>query len=179
MGPASERNLKIAPAFYITQFDLTRSFKANSKHNKRTTLKIWLVVFGCVTTITINIKVMGDYSTTTFFQAFTRISCEVGYPKKLSPNEGSQLIKGCSSTKLEGDVVLFLKEDFLFSRTGQYGTVLSVQQSSDNVIRKVKVKYRNANENVDRETFRSVRQLVMIHPVDEIDIIQELNNIKN
>ena len=64
----------------------------------------------------------------------------------------------------EGDVVLFLKQDFLFSRTGQYGNVLSVQQSSDNVIRKVKVKYRNANENVDRETFRSVRQLVMIHP---------------
>ena len=64
----------------------------------------------------------------------------------------------------EGDVVLFLKQNFLFSRTGQYGNVLSVQQSSDNVIRKVKVKYRNANENVDRDTFRSVRQLVMIHP---------------
>ena len=79
----------------------------------------------------------------------------------------------------QGDVVLFLKQDPLFSRTGQYGIVLSVQQSSDNVIRKVKVKYQNANENVDRETFRSVRQLVMIHPVDEIDVIQELNNIKN
>ena len=64
----------------------------------------------------------------------------------------------------EGDVVLFLKLDFLISRTALYGTFLSVQQSSDNVIRKVKVKYRNANENVDRETFRSVRQLVMIHP---------------
>ena len=79
----------------------------------------------------------------------------------------------------QGDVVLFLKQDPLFSETGQYGIVVSVQQSSDNVIRKVKVKYQNANENVDRETFRSVRQLVMIHPVDEIDIIQELNNIKN
>ena len=47
------------------------------------------------------------------------------------------------------------------------------------MICKVKVKYRNANENVDRETFRSVRQLVMIHPVDEVDIIQEISNIKN
>ena len=80
---------------------------------------------------------------------------------------------------IEGDVVLFFKKDSLFSRTGQYGIVLSVQQSSDNVIRKMKVKYRNANENVDRETFRSVLQLVMIHLVDEIDIIQELKNIKN
>ena len=80
---------------------------------------------------------------------------------------------------IEGDVLLFFKKDSLFSRTGQYGIVLSVQQSSDNVIRKMKVKYRNANENVDRETFRSVLQLVMIHLVDEIDIIQELKNIKN
>ena len=58
----------------------------------------------------------------------------------------------------EGDVVLFLKQDSLLSKTYQYGMVVSVQQSSDDVIRKVKVKYRNANENVDRETFRSVRQ---------------------
>ena len=56
--------------------------------------------------------------------------------------------------------------------------VVSVQESSDGVIRKVKVKYQKASENVDRETFRSVRQLVMIHPVHEIDIIQEINNTK-
>ena len=79
----------------------------------------------------------------------------------------------------EGDVVLFLKQDSLLSKTYQYGMVTSVQESSDGVIRKVNVKYRNANEIVDRETFRSVRQLFMIHPVDEIDIIQEINNIKN
>ena len=79
----------------------------------------------------------------------------------------------------EGDVVLFLKQDSLLSKTYQYGMVTSVQESSDGVIRKVNVKYQNANENVDRETFRSVRQLFMIHPVDEIDIIQEINNIKN
>ena len=100
MDPASEHNLKIGPAFYITQFDLTKPFKTNPKHNKRTTLKIWLVVFCCVTTTTINIKVMEDYSTTAFVHTFTRISCEVGYLKKLSPDEGSQLIKGCSSIKL-------------------------------------------------------------------------------
>ena len=82
MGPASVYKLKIAPAFYITQVDLTGPFKAYSKHNKRTTLKIWLVVFCCATTTTINIKVMEDYSTTAFIQAFTRFSCEVGYPQK-------------------------------------------------------------------------------------------------
>ena len=72
MGPVSEYNLKIAPALYINQVDLTGPFKAYSKHNKRTTLKIWLVVFCCATTTTINIKVMEDYSTTAFIQAFTQ-----------------------------------------------------------------------------------------------------------
>ena len=42
-----------------------------------------------------------------------------------------------------------------------------------------KVKYQNANKNFDRERIQSVCQLVLIDPVDEIDIIQELNNIKN
>ena len=79
----------------------------------------------------------------------------------------------------EGDVVLFLKQDSVLTKTYQYGMVISVQQSSDDVIRKVKVKYRSANENVDRETFPSVPQLVMIHPVNESDITQEIKNIKN
>ena len=101
MGPVLEYNLKISPAFYITQVDLTGPFKAYSEHNKRTTIKIWLVVFCCATTMIINIKVMEDYSTTAFIQAFTWFSCEVGYPKKLLPDEGSQLIKGYTSMKLD------------------------------------------------------------------------------
>ena len=105
MGPVSwvlyPVQFEIAPAFHITQVDLTGPFKAYSEHNKRTTHKIWLVVFCCATTATINIKVMEDYSTTAFIQRFTRFSCENGYPKKLSPDEGSQLVKGCTSVKLD------------------------------------------------------------------------------
>ena len=44
----------------------------------------------------------------------------------------------------EGDIVLFLKQDSFLSKIYQYGMVVSVQQSSDSIIRKVKVKYRNA-----------------------------------
>ena len=96
MDTVSEYSLKIAPAFYITQVHLTGPFKAYSKHNK-----IWLAVFCCTTTTTINIKVMEDYNTTAFIQAFTRFSCKVGDPKKLIPDEGSQLIKGYTSMKLD------------------------------------------------------------------------------
>ena len=44
---------------------------------------------------------MEDYSTTSFMQAFTRLACEVGYPKKLLVDEGSQLVKGCESMRLD------------------------------------------------------------------------------
>ena len=50
MGPISKYNLTIAPAFYITQVDLMGPLKAYSPHNKRSTIKIWYVVFCCATT---------------------------------------------------------------------------------------------------------------------------------
>ena len=43
----------------------------------------------------------------------------------------------------------------------------------------MKIRYRNRNENADRMTFRSVRHLVVIHHVDETNIIQELNEISD
>ena len=100
MGPISKHNTVIAPAFFITQVDLAGPFSAYSKHNKRTTLKISLAVFCCSTTSTVNIKIMEDYGTTSFIQAFTRLSCEVGYPKLLLIDEGNQLVKGCESMVL-------------------------------------------------------------------------------
>lgn len=66
MGPVPECKLKIAPAFYNTQVNLAGHFKTYFRHNKRTTLKIWVVVFCWATTSTINIKVMEDYSSTSF-----------------------------------------------------------------------------------------------------------------
>ena len=83
MRPVSEYNLKIAPAFYITQVDLTGPFNSGSKRNKGAILRIWLVVVCLVTTTTVNIKVLDNYSTTEFTLAFIRFSYEVGYPKKL------------------------------------------------------------------------------------------------
>ena len=87
MGPISEEesyvcengaNIKtqhqIAPRFYATQADVCSPFKAYSLHHKRTTTKIWLIVYCCIPTSTTNIKVMDDYSTHAFIQAFIRFS---------------------------------------------------------------------------------------------------------
>ena len=53
-----------------------------------------------MTTSTTSIKVLEDYSTITFAQAFTRFACEVGYPQFMLIDEGSQLVKGCESMRL-------------------------------------------------------------------------------
>ena len=50
---------------------------------------------------------------------------------------------------------------------------------ADGYIRKVRVMYRNSNESVDRTTTRASRELIMIHPVDEISLFEELQNSFN
>ncbi|MEM7375648.1 MAG: hypothetical protein AAF587_44055 [Bacteroidota bacterium] len=92
MGPLSQDNFTIAPAFFCSQVDLAGPFQAFSQHHRRTTVKIWLIVFCCTTTTATKIKVMEDYSSTSFILAFTRLLCEVGFPKKLLADEGSQLV---------------------------------------------------------------------------------------
>ena len=99
MGPVSKHVLNIAPAFYSTQVDLCGPFQCYSYHHKRTTIKIWLLVFCCATTSTTIIKVMEDYSTQAFIQSFIRFSCDVGYPKTLLVDAGSQLVRGCQDMR--------------------------------------------------------------------------------
>ncbi|XP_066929622.1 uncharacterized protein [Clytia hemisphaerica] len=101
MGPLSMDNLCIAPAFFITQADLAGPFQAFSQHHKRTTVKVWLLVFCCATTTSVNIRVMEDYAEPSFIQAFTRFSCQFGYPSKLLIDEGGQLVKGCQTMKFD------------------------------------------------------------------------------
>ena len=97
MGPLHEGQLKIAAAFCRTQVDLFGLFASYDLTNKRKSIKIWFVIFCCVTTSAIDVRVMEDYSTEAFLLAFNRFACRVGYPKLLMPDEGSQLVKGCKS----------------------------------------------------------------------------------
>ena len=39
------------------------------------------------------------------------------------------------------------------------------------------VEYRNHNEEFNRETRRAVRELIVIHRVDELNLVQELGKI--
>ena len=73
-----------------------------------------------------------------------------------------------------GDVVLFLKSEKEFDRQYQYGIVVKTAEGKDGVVRVVEVEYQNPNEKVKRVTTRGARDLVVVHPFDEISISQEL-----
>ena len=75
-----------------------------------------------------------------------------------------------------GDVVLFLKSDKEFDKQYQYGLVTALYESKDGPVRTVLVEYQNHNENVNRTTKRSVRDLVVIHPIDELGMMKELHD---
>ena len=49
--------------------------------------------------------------------------------------------------------------------------------SRDNEVRRVMVEYQNHNENVKRVTDRSVKDLILIYPVDQPGITHDLSNI--
>ena len=74
----------------------------------------------------------------------------------------------------EGDVVLFSKSEKEFEDLYQYGIVKSVTPSKDGRIRKVEVEYQNSVEDFKRTTIRGVRDLIVIHPVDELGLSKEL-----
>ena len=76
-----------------------------------------------------------------------------------------------------GDVVLFLKSEQEYDKEYQYGLVTSLKPSRDGHIREIEVEYMNHNESVKRRTNRGVRDLVIIHPVDELSIYERLDHI--
>ena len=74
-------------------------------------------------------------------------------------------------------VVLFTKNEVSVVNKYQYEMVHEIELSRAGLIRKVVIKCRNSSENIDRFTTRALRDLVLIHSVNEIHIMEELGNI--
>ena len=75
-----------------------------------------------------------------------------------------------------GDVILFNKGEGDVVGEYKFGMVENVRVGADGRIRSATIRYRNAHDGVDRMTNRAVRGLVIIHWVDEIDLMEELGN---
>lgn len=79
---------------------------------------------------------------------------------------------------LVGDIVVFSKDDIeqhLGTVVWRLGRVIDVIKSSDNLIREVRIQYKNVNETVFRETKRSVRQIAVVHSETDLQIVDVLN----
>ncbi|XP_057290790.1 uncharacterized protein LOC130613467 [Hydractinia symbiolongicarpus] len=99
MGQIPTSSMTIALAFYNTQLDLSGPHQSFLTAHKRTTVKRF-VVYRCCSTSAVMINVMDDYSSIAFIQSFTRFSTRYGFPKKVFCDEGSQLVKGSKTMKL-------------------------------------------------------------------------------
>ena len=53
--------------------------------------------------------------------------------------------------------------------------ISDIKISRDLKIRQVEIEYQNYSEKTKRRTIRGTREIVMIHPVDELGLIRELN----
>ena len=94
VGPLSTPQLKIAPAYYVTQCDLFGPLKSFSMTNARQTTKIWGCVFVCLATSCCSIQVMEDYSAASFVQGYNRFSCNNGHVRLLLVDEGKNVESG-------------------------------------------------------------------------------------
>ena len=73
-----------------------------------------------------------------------------------------------------GDIVLFSKKEGELNSTYQYGRVSEAIVGHKDKVRAVKVTHRNHNENTDREMKRTVRERIVIHAIDELNILEEI-----
>jgi len=73
------------------------------------------------------------------------------------------------------DIVLFPKEGFeqvIGKPVWKIGRITEVERSArDNMVRRVKIEYKNHNENVFRTTRRSARQVAILHNENEIHLM--------
>ena len=74
-----------------------------------------------------------------------------------------------------GDIVLFLKSDKEFEKLYQYGMIHDFKTSRDGLIREVEIVYQNSGDKTKRFVSRGTREIVVIHHVDELGLIRELN----
>ena len=170
MGPLPEACITIAPTFYNTQFDLSGPYKAQNPANKRTTIKVWLVVYCCCVTSVIFINVMDDYSTTAFIQSFTRFASRHGFPIKVFCDEGTQLIKGSKDMRLSfTDIKSRLYRDHQI-------TIETCPVSAHNMNGKVERKIKEVNASLERTVHNEKLSILQWETVCSM-ISNSINNL--
>ena len=100
MGKIHDNRLVIAPPFTYCQVDLMGPYNAFCRHNHRSTVKVWGVVFKDTASGAIFVHAMDKCDTEAFLLAYTRFAARFCHPMKLFPDEGSQLLKACKEMEI-------------------------------------------------------------------------------
>ena len=100
MGKIHEARLTIAPPFTLCQVDLFGPLEARCEHNHRAVVKVWGVVFKDPASGAVFVHAMAKCDTSAFVQAYMRFAARFCHPKKLYPDEGSQLLKACGEMEI-------------------------------------------------------------------------------
>ena len=74
-----------------------------------------------------------------------------------------------------GDVILFLKSDKEFDKQYQYGIISDLKLSRDYKIRRIEIEYQTHTQKTKWCTIRGTRDVVVVHPADELGLVRELN----
>lgn len=93
MGQLPNERLNPAPPFYFTSLDLFGPYLVKDAVKKRTTLKIYGIIFACMPSKAVHIDIAEGYSTDNFLNVFRRFISIRGFPKMVYSDRGSQLVK--------------------------------------------------------------------------------------
>ena len=99
MGPLNEAQVSITPVFFFTLVDCFGPLKCYCPGFERVTrsgdrvYKVWMMVFCCVATGTVNVQVIETQDTDGIMTGFNRFFSEECVPKIVFPDKGSSLLK--------------------------------------------------------------------------------------
>ena len=76
------------------------------------------------------------------------------------------------------DIVYFQKVESELSSVWSVGQVDSVETSKDGIVRKVNIRYKNNAEDVTRVTNRTVRRVVRLFNVEDVNWLDDMAEVE-
>ena len=117
-------------------------------------------------------KMLSDIQTK--YELWYRNWCEIYVPKLIMQKSGFK-----NDRDLEvNDIVYYKKKQSDLASPWVLGRVEQVIRGRDGIIRRAVIQYQNANEEIKRDTERSVRSLIKLHSADDPELQVDLGELQ-
>ena len=108
MGPVSQHQLTIAPAFYAAFVDLdgpysvtVPGFEKQTRARHVISAKVWIMTFACPMTKLCNLQVIESKSSEGILEGFTRFACENGMSKYFLLDQETSFMKAVRDVEID------------------------------------------------------------------------------